>query len=336
MTSREIVTRTIECSGPSRLAYGFASGHFSDICGMGIAPSPTWHSTRDLRSEFPDFGGELWEDEWGNVWGRLDNFSKGESLQGALREWTDLPTYHWPDLDAPARYRECGEVWRAHPDHYHLGFINGWAFNICRYLRKFETFLMDIAAEPALVARLLARTDELICRQIDCMADAGADGVMVGEDWGTQDRLLIHPTTWRELFRPGIARCCAHAQARGLHVWMHSCGCMTAIIPDLIDCGVQVLQFDQPALHDIDALGDSFGGRVTFWCPVDIQTTMQTGDYAQITAEARHLVDALGHFNGGFIAGEYPSWDAIGVAPAWADWACAAFMEHGGRPGDVL
>ncbi|HOF86901.1 MAG TPA: uroporphyrinogen decarboxylase family protein [Armatimonadota bacterium] len=332
MTSRDIVIRTLEFTGPARTAYAFAYDHFSDLCGASASATTLTRPPRDLHAEFPDFAGDLWEDEWGNVWGRLDQFSKGESLAGAIRAWSDLDTYRWPDLDNPARYADCAARWAAHPDKYHLAWMAGWAFNICRYLRKFETFLMDIAAEPEQVARLLAMADDLICRQIDCLADAGADGVMVGEDWGTQDRLLISPLAWRDLFKPGIARCCARAHARGLHVWMHSCGCMTAVIPDLIECGVDLLQFDQPALHGIERLGREFGGMVAFWCPVDIQTTMQTGDRATIEAEARALIDRLGRFGGGFVAGEYGSWEAIGVERAWGDWACDAFMAYGGRP----
>jgi uroporphyrinogen decarboxylase len=332
MNSREIVMRTLDFTGPERTAYAFAYDHFTDLCWAGASPSLTWQPTRDLHAEFPDFTGDMWEDEWGNVWGRLDQFTRGESIAGAIREWSDLDSYRWPDLDNPARYRDAGAAWAANPDRYHLAGMSGWAFNNCRYLRKFENFLMDVAAEPEQVARLLDLATDLLCRQIDCLADAGADGVMVWEDWGTQDRLLVSPTTWRELFKPGIARCCARAHDRGLHVWMHSCGRMTAIIPELIDCGVNLLQFDQPTLHGIERLSRDFGGQIAFWCPVDIQTTMLTGDRATIEAEARALIDHLGRFNGGFVAGEYSSWEAIEVQRAWGDWACEAFMAHGGRP----
>lgn len=332
MTSRDIVRRTLDFSGPERIAYAFAYDHFTDLCWAGASASNMTRPPRDLRVEFPHFPGEMWEDEWGNVWGRLDQVTKGESIAGAIREWDDLDAYCWPDFDNPARYRDAAAAWTAHPERYHLAGMSGWAFNVCRYLRKFETFLMDVAAEPEQVARLLDMATELICRQIDCLADAGADGVMVWEDWGTQDRLLVSPSTWRTLFQPGIARCCARAHARGLHVWMHSCGYVTPLIADLIDCGVNLLQFDQPRLHGIERLGRDFGGKIAFWCPVDIQTTMLTGNRAVIEAEAHALIDHLGRFNGGFVAGEYSSWEAIEVDTQWGKWACDAFMNHGGRP----
>ncbi len=327
MNSREIVIRNIEFTGPARIAYGFCPPHPSDLCMGGTTPTKLVRTARDLHAEFPDFKGELWLDEWDCVWGRLDAFSKGESLAGPIKEWSDLDNYIWPDLDNPERYTAVAALWEKDTEHYHLGCAMGWAFNICRYLRRFEDFLMDIASEPDEVERMLAMATDMVCRQIDCMADAGADGVMVWEDWGTQDRTLVSPAAWRSLFRPGIARCCAAAHARGLHVWMHSCGKITDIIPDLIECGVDVLQFDQPTVHGIEYMGQEFGGKVAFWCPVDIQTTMQTGDRALIEAEARQLAHELGRHHGGFIAGEYTSWDSINVKPEWAEWATQAFID---------
>jgi hypothetical protein len=110
---------------------------------------------------------------------------------------------------------------------------------------------------------------------------------------------------------------------------MHSCGKMTAIIEDLLGCGIDCLQFDQPRLHGIEELSDRFGGRVAFWCPVDIQTTLQTRQAERIRGEARLLVEKLGGFDGGFIAGYYADNQSIGLGREVQDIACKAFMEYG-------
>jgi hypothetical protein len=109
---------------------------------------------------------------------------------------------------------------------------------------------------------------------------------------------------------------------------MHSCGKITAIIPDLIAAGIDLLQFDQPTLHGIDVLAQ-FKGRITFWCPVDIQKTLQSDDEAAIAAEAEEMIAKLGGPDGGFIAGYYGDNVAIGLDPHWQDVACRAFMRAG-------
>ena len=68
------------------------------------------------------------------------------------------------------------------------------------------------------------------------------------------------------MFKPGYIRLCRVAHEYGLKVFMHSCGKITAIIPDLIDAGIDVLQFDQPRLHGIDTLA-RFHGQDQFLVP---------------------------------------------------------------------
>jgi hypothetical protein len=98
---------------------------------------------------------------------------------------------------------------------------------------------------------------------------------------------------------------------------------------DMIEAGIDVFQFDQPALYGIQSLADQFGGRATFWCPVDIQKTLQTRDAQAIRAEAKAMVGLLGASGGGFIAGYYSSNEALGLDPRWQDAACQAFVEYG-------
>ena len=139
---------------------------------------------------------------------------------------------------------------------------------------------------------------------------------------------MIRPDTWRQVFKPGFVRLCDVAHNHGIKVFMHSCGKITDIIPDLIEAGIDLLQFDQPRLHGIDTLG-KFHGQITFWCPVDIQKTLQTHDEERIRADARAMIEKLGGPDGGFVAGYYSDNASIGLDLHWQDVACKAFMEYG-------
>ena len=71
-------------------------------------------------------------------------------------------------------------------------------------------------------------------------------------------------------------------------MFMHSCGKITAIIPDLIESGIDCFQFDQPTVHGLDTLaGFQKTHKITYWSPVDIQKTLQTRDEYIIRAEAK-------------------------------------------------
>jgi hypothetical protein len=111
---------------------------------------------------------------------------------------------------------------------------------------------------------------------------------------------------------------------------MHSCGQIEAIVPGLMEAGISLLQFDQPALHGIDTLAQhQQSGRITFWCPVDIQTTLQTQDEGTIKEAAREMLDKLWRGRGGFVAGYYGGNEAIGLDPKWQQYACDEFVKRG-------
>jgi uroporphyrinogen decarboxylase len=195
-------------------------------------------------------------------------------------------------------------------------------------MRRLDQFLMDLLLEQERISVLLKRIEDLLADTIVQYARAGADAVMFPEDWGTQKGLMINPVTWREVFKPGFQRLCAVAHEHGIKVFMHSCGKTTVIIPDLIEAGIDVLQFDQPQLHGLDKLAE-FHGEMTFWCPVDIQKTLQTQDAALIEVDAKEMIEKLGGPEGGFIAGYYGGNEAIGLDPKVQDVACQAFTRYG-------
>ncbi|MHB1296000.1 MAG: uroporphyrinogen decarboxylase family protein [Anaerolineae bacterium] len=324
MNSREIVQRTLAFAGPERVAASLPAPYWNDLVNTHYtleSYAPTWQEVGGGRQEYVD--------EWGNTWARLDATSKGEVVRGVLEDWADLERVPLPDLAHPANFQRVRALCQdASETRFRIGGLPGFPFNLAHKMRRLDQFLADILLAPDQVARLLERIEALLAETIVQYARSGVDGVMFPEDWGTQNGLMIHPRTWRAVFKPGFVRLCAVAHAEGIKVLMHSCGKITDIIPDLIEAGIDVLQFDQPRLHGLDALA-RFQGRITFWCPVDIQTTLQSGDEQAIATEACALLDKLGGPLGGFIAGYYGDNASIGLDPRWQDVACHAFTAHG-------
>ena len=322
MDSREVVRRTIDFTGPERVARSFEPADF--LSSGPEIPNPA--------GEFRRTQGREWQriDEWGNTWARLDDTSKGEILHGALDDLAQVDTFQFPNLDDPAIYVNARRLFAEQPQLWHIGGIAGFSFSIARKLRRMEQYLMDILLEPEKIARLHDRIDEVIEAQVRQCAQAGADSIMIAEDWGTQTQLLISPRLWRQEFKPRFTHLCAYIHSLGMSLFMHSCGKMTAIIPDLIECGVDLLQFDQPRVHGIDYLAElQHANRITYWCPLDIQTTLQSQDAALIRREARLMIDRLWCGRGGFIDGYYSDNASIGLDPKWQEIASQEFAEYG-------
>jgi len=327
MTSRELIKAVLEFQNPPRIGLDLRAPFPTDLHWVGRKPN------RVEEVELAPVGGEFrrWKDNWGNIWAKVSSLDmdKGEVVEGAITDWSQLDTYTPPSLGLADEYAHIPVERAAHPDKFVIGGMPGFVFNCARYIRKLENYLCDLVVERENVDRLNALVARELLAMIDRYGEAGCDAVMFPEDWGTQDRVMISPTMFREIFKPYFVMLCGRAHSHGMKVFMHSCGKITEIIDDLIDAGVDLLQFDQPTLHGIETLGRRFGGRITFWTSVDIQRTLQTKDAALIRAEAKLLVNSLGRFGGGYIAGRYPADEAIGLPRETQDIACEAFLEYG-------
>ena len=324
MTSKEIVRRTLDFSGPERVACSFGKEDLIHIASTAETHGSLWK----------EIGGGKWEcrDQWGNTWGRVDPTSKGEVIRGVLEDLSVMDTYEFPDYSKAKDYDGVRALCNQCPDQWIQGFMPGFTFNIARKMRRLDQYMMDLILEADRMHELHDRIDVMLEQMIRNFAAAGVDSIFFGEDWGTQNQMLISPTLWREEFFPRFEKLCGMAHDLGLKVFMHSCGKIGEIIPGLIEAGIDVLQFDQPDLHGIDELAAyQVNSKITFWCPVDIQKTLQQRNEAIIRDKAREMIDQLWKGRGGFIAGFYTDNASIGLEPMWQEMANDEFVRYG-RP----
>ncbi len=325
MTSRERVKRCLTFTNPDRCPMSFPAPYPNDFCGSGITADPEWKPWRTW--DLPD-GVRQWEDEWHNVWKCLPNTTRGEVIEGVIKDWAEIETYQMPRMALPVRYEHAAKKFAEHPDKYHLGSLPGFPFAIMRYMRTVETFLADVLLYPDEVNALQRKVVDMLKDCIDQWAKVDCDGVMWAEDWGTQERLLVSPKLWHEMFEWGFREIVSHAQDRGIQTWMHSCGYIRDIIPSLVDMGVNVLQLDQPTLSDLDFLAQTCHPKTAIWSPVDIQRDLPTANEEYIRERARELIDKLGSRGGGFICGYYGDVKSLAVEPEWQMWAVDEFSKY--------
>lgn len=126
------------------------------------------------------------------------------------------------------------------------------------------------------------------------------DGVLLGSDWGSQQDLLMSPTTWEQMIRPGEQKEYDLIHSYGKDVWVHSCGNIERLIPSLIEMKLDVLNPIQPEAMDIAKLKRDFGEQLTFWGGVSTQQTLPFGTPDEVKAEARR-VRSLMSTDGGYI-----------------------------------
>ena len=139
------------------------------------------------------------------------------------------------------------------------------------FLRRMDNFLMDLVAEPEQVEELLESlmeihlgTLEKVCKAVGDIADV----CRFGDDLGTDTGPFMAPATYRQLFKKHHTRLCEYVhQHSSMHTFLHSCGSIHALLPDLIEAGFDVINPVQTACRDMDParLKREFGSDITFW-----------------------------------------------------------------------
>lgn len=295
MNSPEIVERAIEFTGPERIPMVFPD--YADYPGYGDPDIVGLSYTPSGGRKFTEG-----EDEWGCLWGRINGKTMGRVVRPPLSNWADFDNYQFSDPLAKDRFKEAEKRFSKIKNKYVLGGVGFTLFERMHFLRGFKNLLEDIYLNKEKVEVL---ADKILDFQIQIVRQwgrIGVDGVSFSDDWGTQNSLIIHPKIWRRTFKPRYKKLFDIVHEEGMHAFLHSDGQIYEVIPDLIECGVDVLEAAQPRLLGMERVSRNFRGRVCFWAIVDKQKTLVSGTEEEIREEARKLIELLGCSKGGFIA----------------------------------
>ncbi|MFH1741910.1 MAG: uroporphyrinogen decarboxylase family protein [bacterium] len=313
MSRKEIVHRAIEFAGAERVPIHYCNRDFDSsdtvACEYGRAA--------DFVPAEPGMS------EWGYVWEVLDK-TMGQPRTHPLTGRDSLVCYVPPDPKACGRLDEVDRVLSDKDDRFVKFGLGITGFNQATFLRGFEDFLADLYMDREFVEEILDIVFGFENSIIEQAVQRPVDAVVFADDWGTQQGLIIAPDLWREVFRPRYADQFAQVHNAGKKVWFHSCGHVYSIIQDLIDIGVDVLEFLQPDLLGVDRLAEEFGGKVCFCCSIDHQRRAISGTRDEIFAYAQYLRDKLGTSNGGFIA-YIEDYACLGMSEQNYQWIREAF-----------
>jgi uroporphyrinogen decarboxylase len=260
--------------------------------GLDVARNSIEPETRD--------GVARWVDEWGTGWADDGHGAKTDSYP-LIGGYEGLGTYGFPDPYLPGRFAQADRRLAERGDRYACATVWFTLFERLWMLRGFGNLLMDPYLEEASFCRLRDQVVAYNLAVIDQWIARGVDAVYFSDDWGSQRAMLMNPDDWRRFYKPAYEAMFGRVRSGGAHVWMHLCGNVTAIVPDLIDAGLNVLNPVQPQAMDVHFLAREFGGQVCFNGGVDVQGTLIHGRPQDVRREVDELVELFGSCHGGYI-----------------------------------
>ena len=175
------------------------------------------------------------------------------------------------------------------------------------FLRRQDNFLMDLLVEQKKVEALLDALMEIHLAALEKVCAAVADCIDIvrfSDDLGMTAGPIMSPAIYRKLFKPrhALLNEIVHKHT-GVKTFLHSCGSIYALLPDLIEAGFDIINPVQTNCQDMEPrrMKDEFGSDITFWgggC--DSMNVLNNGSAEQVK---KHVFERLEIFapGGGYI-----------------------------------
>jgi uroporphyrinogen decarboxylase len=338
MNSRERVRRALRREGvPDRVPIQFDLGQalleaFSAKYGIPLRYSPSYYedlkyriSANDLRtamgSDCVVVGGGASriyveeEDAEGCVVNEFGmRMRQGplymEVVDSPLRDAStiaDIDRYQFPDPYDPARYVQAEDDIERYKDEYFvIGDCELTMFELSWHLVGMQKYLEALAYQEPYVEPLLTKAFLWSLGIATELAKRGVDAIWFGDDFGSQMGLMMSPQMWRRTFKPLYAQIFAAVKEVNpeITIILHSDGAVAPLLPDLIEIGLEVFNPVQPNVpgHDPQVLKERYGDQLAFFGAIDQQELLPKGSVADIEADVREKIAALGRGGGYVIA----------------------------------
>jgi uroporphyrinogen decarboxylase len=269
---------------------GFASKLGNCLTWLGCEPVDGW------REVEPD----IWEDQFGVRWDRSIDKDIGNVCNQLITP-ANLRGYRFPDPEDPSRYSWHGGVRARDDDRFVLVNFGFSLFERAWTLTGMENLLLAMVDDRPFAHELLDRILEFNLRVIENVCSFDVDAMMFGDDWGMQTGLIMGPRAWREFIEPRVRQMYGLVGSRGKLVFIHSCGKVDEVFPELIESGVNVFNPFQPEVMDVFEIKRRYGGEVSFFGGVSVQRTLPYATVAEVREEVERLLEVVGR-GGGYIA----------------------------------
>ncbi|MFW6269148.1 MAG: uroporphyrinogen decarboxylase family protein [Bacillota bacterium] len=248
-----------------------------------VARHPIIFGENPQKRDYDDIRGTYTKgehvDAWGCVWSNLK-----EGMEAMV-------TGH------PVASRE--DVHDLEPPQEDIGFPHGFMYLRLADLRGYENLMMDFAEEPPELKKLIDIVLNYNIQQLEKLLASEPEGEILyfGDDLGMQNSLPISPQKWRKYMKPCYDKLYGMCQEAGYSVYMHTDGHILEIIPDLKECGVDVIN-PQVRANGLDNLKEVCKGKIC----VDLDLDRQLFPFCSpedIEEHVREAVEKLGSPEGG-------------------------------------
>jgi len=281
-----------------------------------------------------------------DIWGveyEFTKFSESDGYWGPtkhpLKEVYDmeaLEEWPWPTLDQFdfSNLRTDCDKYRDYAIMTAPGYASpGILQAVIQPLIGDERSLLDLIANPDFIKALTDKAGSFLVEFVEKMLESSGGLInffRMGDDFGTQQNLLIGPDTWRQAFMTIYQEIFRIAKSYNAYCYQHSCGAVRGLIPAFMEAGIDVLDPIQVAADGMvpRELKKEFGDVLCFSGGVDEQELLPNGSVQDVKDAVFRLCDDMAE-NGGFFLGpthnfqvDIPTANIVAMYEAGREWVC--------------
>jgi len=256
------------------------------------------HTFRKVRV----FADGTYLDEWGVLYGPSTEV-QDHPIRGPIASRDDLKRWSPPDPDLPHRLGALPELVRRFKHRKAIVFLQRAAFMHSVSLRGFENLLADFVLDPTFAHELMDKVLEANLRLAQNAIRAGADIIVLADDYAGNQTTFFSPAHFEEFVRPRLKRMVDAIHDAGAMVIKHSDGNLWRILDRIVDTGVDAINPLEPvAGMDIGEVKRRYGDRVCLVGNIDCSHVLSEAGESEVEEAVKQCLRQAGAGGGLIVA----------------------------------
>ncbi len=250
-------------------------------------------------------------DEWGTTYAYKENswplaFPIDYSIK-TDQDWKELkipdPLADWRFENAIQAMNEMKN--KPDDDIAIIGGIRGPFSTACMIL-GLEQLSFMVFDNPLLLQKIF----ETVCRfwinVSMTLIDIGVDAILIVDDMGANNSTIISPKHMKEMVLPFFKDEVQAIKRNGMPVFLHSCGNINSILPDIVETGILGLNnIQQASGMNIKKIKDDYGNQMCLIGNVDSSGVMSFGKPEEVEEAVKQCIKVASIGGGHILATDH-------------------------------
>ncbi len=196
-----------------------------------------------------------------------------------------------PDPADEENFRPLREAVKRYKGEKFISFHTRAEFMAASEVRGLSDMLMDFVDNPEFAHRVLKMVNDVSCERVRLGIEAGADAVVIADDWAFNTGPFMSPEHFREFVLPYFKKMVQTCKDGGAYAIKHCDGNMWPMLDMAVDAGIDAINPIEPvAGMDIGEVKEKYGKRVCLMGNIDCGNLLGRGSVDEVVRTVKETI----------------------------------------------